>query len=557
MKKQFKNIGFLLLVLMIGTTIFSSCENDIWNQHYGSDSKIVGNKTLWQEISQNPELSKFAWALRVTGYDKVLSSSQMYTVWAPTNAGASEIDTLAIHLDTIAFITQLKKQFVENHISRYSYSASGDFDKRIVLLNKKITHFISSSSNLTFGINTVMQKNIISKNGILHTLDNSLKFFPNIWEYLESNRDLDSLKNYLYSFNVITFDPSASIPGELNSEGNIVYLDSVKYNNNMMFYLLGKINNEDSTYTAILPTNSAWIKSYDNISNYFKYYYNPTKPTSVPTKVNADTLQRQNTCISLVRDLVFSKSMQQSEIDSLTSTSLNVFKQPDYLFKDLTAQPASNGKFYICDDLKYRHYESWNKGIKVEAEWSATRASDAYSTLYERYYDGSNAIHVSNSRYIEITPVFPSSKPSVTFDIPGTLSGKLKADKTIEYGASYNVYCVFLPAAIKGIILPAKASFQLQYLDPTSTNPKPVPATGVVTYTFDNKGSDGKAQYFIIDPFIVTKQLVASNVTFPYCEAGLKITNAKLKVISNALALDYRTFTRDLLIDYIILEPVH
>lgn len=554
MKKQFKNIGFFLLVLMMGMTIFSSCENDIWNQHYGSNSKTVSsNQTLWQNIKANPDLSKFAWALRVTGYDVILSTSQMFTIWAPSNAGALHIDTLTTNLDTIA---KYKKQFVENHISRYSYSVTGNFDKRIVLINKKITHFKSVTGGAVIGDVSLAENNIISKNGILHVLGTSMKFFPNIWEYLAANSELDSIRKYLYSFDVITFDPSKSIPGDVNAEGNIVYLDSVKYNNNIMFSMLGRLNNEDSTYQAILPTNTAWNKSYANIKNYYKYYYNPLQPNTAPLKITADTLQRKYTCLSLVRDLVFSKTWQKAPNDSLTSTSMNVFKQPAYLFDGLTSKTASNGTYYLSDDLKYRDYESWNKEIRVEAEYSGTRTPDAYSSLFERYYTGKDTIAVSKSRYIEILPLFTSSAPSVTFDIPNTLSGKLRADKTIEYGASYNVYCVFLPGIIKGLTKPAKAWFTLSYMDPTSVSPRPT--NGIVSFTYNNLGPDGKTPlFFEVNPYYVTKQLIASKVTFPYCEAGFKTPNVKIKVISGAKSSESVKYTRDLLIDCIILEPVH
>lgn len=544
MKKQFKNIGFFLLALIMSVISLSSCENETWNQHYQVDNKIASNKTLWETIKGNSNLTEFAWAVRVSGYDKILSSSQMFTVWAPTNS-VLNIDTTQLSPDSLV----ITKQFVENHISRYSYSASGTFDKRIVLLNKKITRFKSNGAEFSFAGIKLVEINSISNNGVLHVVENPFKFFPNIWEYLATNRDLDSIKNYLYSFNVITFDPTKSVPGDVNEEGNIVYLDSVKYNNNMMFRILGRLNNEDSSYVAILPTNTAWIKSYANISNYYKYYYNPLKPLVVPSKITADTLQRKYTALSLVRDLVFSKSMQAAPNDSLTSTSLNTFLKPQYLFAGLQQQTTSNGSYYLCDELKYNHYESWNKELRVEAERSTGRKFD-WANIFERSYMGDDSIVVSKYRYIEVTSVSTAIPPSVTFDIPNTLSGKLNADKTIMYGASYNIYCVFLPTFIKdNTRRPAKVSFNLFY---TRADGKVTTITTNPETVFDNN-----KLFFQTNKDMITKLLVASNVSFPYCEFGFELPTVKLKVLSNAKASESVSFTRDLLIDCIILEPVH
>jgi hypothetical protein len=54
----------------------------------------------------------------------------------------------------------------------------------------------------------------------------------------------------------------------------------------------------------------------------------------------------------------------------------------------------------------------------------------------------------------------------------------------------------------------------------------------------------------------ITKVLIASNVTFPFCEKGLDTYSVKVKVSSNVTAKETVEFTRDLLIDCIILEPV-
>jgi hypothetical protein len=186
----------------------------------------------------------------------------------------------------------------------------------------------------------------------------------------------------------------------------------------------------------------------------------------------------------------------------------------------------------------------------VEAESSVGRKPDAYAALSSRTYSGHDSIFVSKKRYVEVTPLSPILAQSVMFDIPNTLSGKLNADKTIMYGASYNIYCVFLPTFIKdNKIRQGKVTFNLFYTR----------ADGTVTTILTNPETvfDNNRSFFTTDASYVTKLLVASNVTFPYCEAGLTQPTVKLRVISNARGTESVTYSRDLLIDCIILEPVH
>lgn len=383
----------------------------------------------------------------------------------------------------------------------------------------------------------------------------TVNFEDNIWEAIAKQPGLDSLHNYLYSFNQSILNTERSTPWDVNEFGEITYKDSVIENHNAILNRIGLLNNEDSCYIAILPTDSAWRKFYAKINPYYNYYYSPTLPNTIRTKLTADTLQRKYTAFSIVQDLVFSKSMQHAPTDSLTSTTSSIFRQPSYLFDGTIEHSASNGKYYVCDSLRYHDYDSWNKVIRIEAEQSTTRIQDPYSATYERNYIGIDTLAVSKNKYIEIVPLFTSMPASVTFTIPNTLSGKLNADKTKAAGASYNIYCVFLPATIKGVAKPAKVSFMLTYMDPTSISPKPN-SSGIISYTYDNKGTNGVAAYYPISAFYPTKQLIAANVTFPYSEYGLNSPNVKIRVANNSKSSESATYTRDLLIDCIILEPV-
>ena len=113
-----------------------------WNDHYDADTSLLDTQhaTLWQNISQNENLSQFASLLKKAGYDEVLNATQTYTVWAPVN-GTFDYETLASLSSD-----RLLKEFVENHIARNNYPASGAVDQRVYTLNEKLMLFSGNSS---------------------------------------------------------------------------------------------------------------------------------------------------------------------------------------------------------------------------------------------------------------------------------------------------------------------------------------------------------------------------------------------------------------------------
>ncbi|MGC3978587.1 MAG: hypothetical protein QM751_10375 [Paludibacteraceae bacterium] len=179
----------------------------------------------------------------------------------------------------------------------------------------------------------------------------------------------------------------------------------------------------------------------------------------------------------------------------------------------------------------------------IEAEKSDGREG-TWSSIFERNYSELELI-VSKDKYIEVVPTSASVNPTVTFKVSGTLSGVLDANGALISGAAYNIYCVFLPNKVKTTSSkPNKVTFSLAYR--SSTGGKVVN----VTYNNSSKG-------FVTSSTEVTKVLVASNVAFPYCEKGLKEPNVKLKVSSSVSSNETTQYTRDMLIDCIIFEPVH
>ena len=114
--------------LAIAALTFAAC-SDTWDDHYDNKGEGMSDATLWQAIKQNSNLSNFAKVVEGCGYDKALNSSQVFTVFAPTNDqfSAQEAEELIagynaekgkVNDDDNTVI----KDFLQNNISMYIHS---------------------------------------------------------------------------------------------------------------------------------------------------------------------------------------------------------------------------------------------------------------------------------------------------------------------------------------------------------------------------------------------------------------------------------------------------
>ena len=86
--KTMKKITCLPGVAVALALFFTSCSD---KDHF-SVANMGGDSTLWENISSDEELSNFASVLEATGYANKLSTSQVFTVFAPTNDKLSKTE---------------------------------------------------------------------------------------------------------------------------------------------------------------------------------------------------------------------------------------------------------------------------------------------------------------------------------------------------------------------------------------------------------------------------------------------------------------------------------
>ena len=460
MKKIYRN-AMAVMALAFGA-LTTACSD--WDDHYVADAAMQGNAnaTLWENIQADSQLSQFATLLKKVGFDQNLNSSQTFTVWAPLN-GTFDFDRLMQTANDT-----LLNEFVENHIARSNFPAVGAVDDKVYLLNKKTTLFQGNGSYTMSDI-TVVTPNIASKNGVIHTLQGKLPFLPNIYESLHATQyPIDSIANFIHQYDRKELRTGLSVEGPIVN-GEITYLDSVFYEDNDLFTRYGwnYINEEDSSYTMIVPTNEAWTKAYNSIANYYNYVsgykFDDRSLADADTIVTFDAEYLRDSLIrkGIMSNLFYNNNLYDNKAlktleqggrlmnDSLMSSynqmdplqGIIYRDDANDLFEGATRLVRSNGFMWLTDTLRQRPWNTFCPVIQVEGESSATNVDVGFANnIYVRTSDAQNPVvpgHLSNYGYVEVSN--SSANPTFSVYLPEVLS------------TTYAIYAVFVPSNITNV----------------------------------------------------------------------------------------------------------
>ena len=555
--KSIKHLFIASLLCCGGAAAFTACTD--WNDHYDANTALFDSQqaTLWENIQANGELSQFASLLKKTGYDAILNESQTYTVWAPVN-NSFDYDKLSGMSNE-----RLKKEFIENHIARNNYLASGSINQRVFTLNEKLMHFDGTQNYAIQGIN-IAKTNLATGNGTIHTLNGMIPFMPNIYESLNSyDYPIDSVSKYIHSFDEKKLNEYKSVKGP-TLNGEITYLDSIFDEHNELFDLFDiYINVEDSNYSMIAPTNEAWIKAKETISKYYKYLPNfefmeNTTTGSDKKKVNVTVknvkyLQDSIVSLMLARDLFYNNNIydntklknlaqgQTLQCDSLYSTTYSKIYTEDAarLFENAIRIDKSNGILWVTDSLRMRTWTSWNPEIIVEGEMSTYLSSTVnVAGDPERVYVTPGTQNpevtgkVSRDYFSQAVPASSSTNPGVVYYLPNVRS------------TTYSIYLVTVPANIinpKATIKPYRFNVSLGYADEKGINQ-------------DNDRKWAIESAFVADSAQIDT-VYLGDFTFPMAYAGTGSYYPYLRINSAVTSRERANYDRTLRIDCLILRP--
>lgn len=551
--KRNTNYIFQSAVALFAASLALTACTDTWDDHY--ESTKMGNGTIWQALQANPNLKNFSKVVKACGYDQTLNGSQTFSVFAPLDAQFTS--DMADQL--IASYNEQKsrgvkdndntvvRQFLQNHISLFNHPVSTLTNDSISMMNGKYQVLTTS----TIGETQIASSNDLYSNGVLFTINKQMDYFPNVFEYLALDTDVDSVYNFLEAYNVYKFDADKSVAGGIE-DGKVVYLDSVMVMNNLLFNYYGEINTEDSTYWMLVPTNSEWNRMVAQYEPYFLYDNTVNK---------RDSMQFTNARLSIIQGAIFSKSENSEEAiaDSAMSTMAYSYDarqlyQQDYpygvyykpyasggIFDGVEMVECSNGKVLKASQFNIKPEHSFLQTIKIEAEntMMVDSVNNAIDPVTVRRVPADNPFYdkVSGNAFIEVIPKDGSSNPTIYFKAPDVLAN-----------VGYDIYVVMAPALAYDTLatsenrMSPRMQCKLEY-------------PGIKGETTTKTMSVGGSNYFVPAVDVVDTMKVADNFIFPTCSFGLSDAKVHLDLLTRVTSSGTNTWSRIMRIDCIILKP--
>ena len=522
----------------------------------------IPKNTLYEEIVKDKDLTDFVEVLdacdlsssEIGVVDSLFNTSRVYSVWAPVN-GSFNKDSIIKRVET-GFREDVMKTFVGSHVANFLKPAKGDFGKDgefVLMLNEKKLIFAGSyQDGYTFAGKRLCSVNNRVKNGIIHKLEAATEYEYNIWEYLRiysqtaQKYKVDSLVNYLYSYNDTTFSEYLSIPGPIVDKKE-TYLDSVFVFENKLLTKYGGVGNidvEDSLYTFYMPTDDAWNKMIAQAKKHFSYVFTPT----ITDTVLVDSLKEYYPKYNITKYLTYSENEQTAGEDSIVPAQEEYprkrFSRKQIEKNVVETKELSNGTLKVVNKFPYSIFDLWHDTIRIEAEALSyvnkdqTENVDAISkyTVYDKDINKKAGNKLSGSQYIVLGDEV-IKETDLWYYIPDVKS------------ATYKVALITVPKNVKSdkvdlsSVRRTKLRCNIYSYDPVS---------GKNSYSLlEEKG---------IEPSIdkIDTLYLSNYVTFPICEYKVvkDVDDFTANIRIRGTQDDYEVWDNTIRLDAILLIPV-
>lgn len=581
--------GFALsAVAMFG---LSSCTDDHFDI-FGGEGGTQG-QSIWQNIKANDRLTDLQQILSRTymmrsetdridpaktkTLAQLLDDPQMITVWAPldgTYDASKYLDVLdeaeavlaanggKVTPEYLKLQYQVANQFGYNHIARFNFE-SIPTEQSIYLLNgKKVSY--TATGHSTFNGVDIVEDPILSSNGTLHLLSQPSPFAYNIYDFIVENENLSLLRAQLLdpSVDKYEFSPGASVQGQLNDQGLMVYVDSVySHTNTLVNNSRARLQDEDSVYVAVLPTDKAWESAVTKLKSYFKYkktynfsWSNNNSKFGQTYTFNADSLRDYNVSAAMLESAFFSPSTWhytgESEMiktndstavmqyalyaDSLISTNHTIFynsakgeRNPIFGAEGIQPERASNGYVFCMDDYTVQPEYVWMRTEEIAGSNTGRLAQSKSPNCVDRNgnYVTLDALNCDSSVINDTYKIngfqrferSASASMNVTYRLPNLMSG------------IYTIKVILAPSRISKDIKSDDmqdrseyGKFYVQVMDDEVSKTGQDQPLDILEGAKGTSGNNKKrSKDFVIDDNEVKEYVVIPKIQIPYCYYNL------------------------------------
>ena len=330
-----KHILKTFSIFFFSILVISGCKK--WEDHNALTDSMVA-KDLFQRIQEEPELTQFAELLTKTGYDKIIGSSQTYTVFAPVNAALASLDP-----GVVADLAKLKL-FVENHITNQVQPATTSQKVRLKMMNGKY----NSLQNSSFDEASITAGDKYAKNGLVHVINKIVPVRANAWSFLQTDPLMPSKqKSYLL--------------GLTDSTGANSFLRNVH-----------DLSDESKQYTFFVLTDTAWDAE---VGRYKTYFVTGTSDSTTKLASNA-----------VMNDFAIEGVYQPSTIPD---TIVSKFNTKVGIDKSAIVQTIrlSNGIVYVMSKLQVLPRHKFRQYVIQGEAYDFSRADRRNVTYFREKYN--------------------------------------------------------------------------------------------------------------------------------------------------------------------------
>lgn len=362
---------YKIIIVLISVFLVFGCDNP-WDEHVKINDDVL-QESIGEYLASNSDFSSFTELLETTGMNEVLSSSVIYTVWAPTNQAMQAVDENLLSSD------EKKKLFVQNHIAFGSFSAKDeDAPARITMRSKKILDY--NLGNATIDDKAILvDREVEVKNGTVQVIGSALSPRYSIWEYLELEAPKNDFVNFLNSLTTEVFYEDSSLQTGINENGKPVY-DSVWVVENVFLKYFVDLSSEDTLATFLIPTDEVFESEF----NKFQKFYRIEDKRNNPAPSSRDSL---NIRLMLARDMAIAGRYNS---DDAADTLLSFYhvKVPFIKNAITSSFKASNGFVHLMSECPVKVSDKIQP-ILMEAETHvySTRMSSGSPAPYFRLRD--------------------------------------------------------------------------------------------------------------------------------------------------------------------------
>lgn len=479
------------LTVAAGIVAMCAC-TDTWNDHYDTAPQLKFNGSAMQALEE--KAPEFAKVVKAYGFDKELSSSNTYTVWAPADGTFTLSDYIDDNGERVQDSAEVVNEFIKNHVARYLWTLSSE-DQTFNLMNKKIGTMTADGKFCVTDIDADPENcNVACTNGILYIIDSPNPFSVNLLEKIRDLYRLDdnegkedcSLYSFLYNSvnNADTLIESKSVNRGVDENGDKIWV--YKYlepNNTVLKNVDARLYEEDSSFIAIIPTARAWQERYKEAEKLLVFNPSLDKDLDEDSPSICDSLTRHYANYFSLTDLFYNKNANEHLEDSLKSTNYTRWKWYEHVYyrtmpeelpeftevNDILAKcgdpmECSNGTAYEVDEYPFSIYEQFFKPIKTNfANGTINKLTDSsgktplYTTnLPNTIYNRSGTWTWTNNWYAdeEMTELVYSETRRNTYsyaictpNAAGDIQVALNVENTLS--GTYDLYVVTCPIWMK------------------------------------------------------------------------------------------------------------